>query len=218
MPNLCIFPARALEDPSLSGSDIRVLAAIGKFTDRAGSGCWASSKTLATVAGVSRSSFFASTERLLTAGLILRESRKHEGKQSEYSIVFDTPKNNARGVHQARVGVSTPLDTPVSPLRHWESARRDTATINAPVNVPSIAPITGGGSKGVRLKKAGELINRLRGIRAYPSGIIQPRFQSEFTEKEREVVKAAGIDVILNTPQNSETSLRWQLAEMLGAA
>jgi hypothetical protein len=74
--------------------------------------------------------------------------------------------------------------------------------------------------KGNRLLVAGELISRVRSIRnpSHPASILMLQFQSDFTNQEREVVKAAGIETILNTPPNSETSLRWQIAEMLGAA
>jgi hypothetical protein len=143
MSNLCIFPARALEDPTLSGSDIRVLAAIGKHVhSRTGYGCWASSKTLAKEAGVSISGFFASTKRLLAAGWIRRESRKRDGETSLYSVVFDPPRKRAKGVPPPIGGVSTPLDTPLSVGGYRVSGAPETTTINAPFNVPRNAPTT----------------------------------------------------------------------------
>jgi len=141
MPKLCIFPARGLEDPTLSlGTDIRVLAAISKHTNaRTGVGCWAYSRTLAREAGVSRSSFFESTKRLIAAGLIRRDSGKLRGQTSVYSILLDASETT---VCPAGEGVSSPIDTPVRRRVHRKSAASDTPTINNPFNVPKNAPDT----------------------------------------------------------------------------
>lgn len=52
MPNLCIIPARALDDPAMTYKQLKALLAVGTFTQRDGSGVWASNRTLAERAGL----------------------------------------------------------------------------------------------------------------------------------------------------------------------
>lgn len=52
MPNLCIIPARALDDEQMTFKELRALLAIGLHTSRDGSGVWASNRTLADEAGL----------------------------------------------------------------------------------------------------------------------------------------------------------------------
>lgn len=132
MSNLCIIPARALRDPTLKGTDIRVLCAIGLHVGRDGSGCFALTRTLCKEAGVHRSQFFASTHRLIAAGLITRESGQAAGKGSRYAIIFDSEGESikrGRGVHDVGTAAST------IPVRR-SPRKQDGASINAPFNVP----------------------------------------------------------------------------------
>jgi DNA-binding MarR family transcriptional regulator len=127
MPNLCIIPARALTllaDGDLTPTDIVILCSIGEHTDKNGEGCWASSRTLSDKAGVHRSTFFASTTRLVRAGLIERESGQTDGKTSTYRVLLD------------RQGVSRQQDTPRPATKTPVSAATDTPTINDPLNDP----------------------------------------------------------------------------------
>lgn len=149
MPELCIIPARALEIPGLSGSDLRVLLAIGRFTNgRTGKNCYAKSATLVELAGVSRSGFFASAERLCAVGLIRRESGKLAGRHSTYSIILDTPM----GVQPDRHPSVQP-DREESPAA-WmpESGALDGPTINALRNDLHNAPTTAGSVADLRTK------------------------------------------------------------------
>lgn len=126
-PRLCIFPARALEEESLTDADLRVLAAIGIYTDREGSGCFANVATLMKRARIkARSTWFDSTKRLLAAGLIERESGQLQGRSSNYSVVLESKG----GVRPAGHLESGQPDTGVHP-------EPDTPTINAPINAPS---------------------------------------------------------------------------------
>jgi hypothetical protein len=127
MPDLCIIPAAALEDEELTGTDIRILCAIGKHTDRNGVGCFAKAETLADEARVSRNQFFISTRKLLERGWIERDSGQEEGRPSKYAIVF--PSLRKQG------GVSkngTPQEYPNS--GRGSSEKRDGTTISAPIN------------------------------------------------------------------------------------
>lgn len=88
MSNLCIIPASAIADTRLEHRDIRVLCAIGKFTDGGGEGAWASARTLSEAAGISRSYFFVSARRLLELGYIRRAIR--QGRTSVYAVVLQS--------------------------------------------------------------------------------------------------------------------------------
>jgi hypothetical protein len=97
-PSYARVPPRALQDPTLTGTDIRVLCAIGLHVDKNGEGCWASSKTLALEAGVSRNKFFSAAKKLMAAGIITRESRNSKNggaTSSAYAIVFDEESRGA---------------------------------------------------------------------------------------------------------------------------
>jgi hypothetical protein len=123
MPNLCIFPARALEDDRITDADLRVLAAIGIYTDRDGAGCFANASTLFKRARVSRSTFFAATKRLLEAGLIERTSGQLRGRSSDYSVCLDSRRVSGQPDSQ----VSSQPDSGVRP-------EPDSPTITAPFN------------------------------------------------------------------------------------
>ena len=86
------MPARALRDPTLTGTDIRVLCAIGLHVGKDGGGCFASSRKLAEEAGVSRNKFFSAAKKLMAAGIITRESKTSTNGGptcSHYAIVFN---------------------------------------------------------------------------------------------------------------------------------
>lgn len=129
MPDLCIIPAAALLDESLTGTDIRVLCAIGKHTDRNGVGCWAKAATLAEEARVSRNQFFISTRRLLASGYIERDSGKEEGAPSNYAIVFPSIKKG--GVSKSGTPGEYPKTGEGSPTK------QGSPTINVPLNATS---------------------------------------------------------------------------------
>lgn len=209
MPNLCIIPARALQHPELTGTDIRVLCAIGLHTDRAGAGCWASSKTLCEEAGVSRNHFFISTKRLLAAGLVRRTSGQDSGGTSTYSIILDdeaSPEIGTGGVTQNGTGAS-------GKSVRGSGRNRDAPTINAPLNVPSNAPTTRGGRKTV---EAGELVNAVRDERStqFPNSLTAG-WQKDFNDTELRVIKAVGIERILSTAPGKDGVLLAQVAQML---
>jgi hypothetical protein len=87
MSELSIVPARAVGDRRLTHADFRVLSAIGTHTGRNGEGAWASGKTTAAEATVTRSQFFVSAKKLLELGYVHRKSR--HGRTSMYAIELD---------------------------------------------------------------------------------------------------------------------------------
>jgi hypothetical protein len=52
-PRFCIFPARVLADERVTETDLRALAAIGRFTNADGGNVFAKNATMAEVARVS---------------------------------------------------------------------------------------------------------------------------------------------------------------------
>jgi len=85
--DLSIIPKKAVADDRLTGTDVRVLCAIGIHTDSGGEGAWANARTLAAESTISRSQFFLSTKKLLELGYIRRSSR--HGRSSIYAIVLE---------------------------------------------------------------------------------------------------------------------------------
>jgi hypothetical protein len=137
-PKFCIIPFRALQEPSLTGSDIRVLAAIGKHTDPSGAGCFARSTTLAREAGVSHNQFWTSTKRLLAARLITRNSGQATGSSSLYSIIFDEPTPTTVVPPRNEVPQETVVHPPQNLARPHPD---DRGGISDPSSAPNNVPI-----------------------------------------------------------------------------
>lgn len=94
MPNLVIIPARALEDRSLTGRDLRALCAVGMYTNSAGKGVWASQTTMADRVGVSRQQMNASLRVLSQRGYIRKYRRTKPDGSSDtclIDIILDGP-------------------------------------------------------------------------------------------------------------------------------
>ena len=98
MSNLCIIPAAAVADHDLSDTQVRVLCAIGTFTNRLGGNVWASVKTLAAGSNLSERTVQRCLPALMERGYLRMEPRV--GRTNLYEIVLD---RTAEGV------------TPVSP-------------------------------------------------------------------------------------------------------
>lgn len=92
MPDLCIIPARALDDRSLSARELRTLLAIGAYTNRQGRGAWASQTTMATRAGMTRPQFNACVRSLCEKGYLFKKRRFRENgaeTTAEIDIIID---------------------------------------------------------------------------------------------------------------------------------
>lgn len=122
MPSrLSIIPADAVADARLTDGDLRVLAAIGTFTDKAKGGiCWPSVETIAEVAGCAQRSVQRSLVRLLEAKWVI--AKRRPGRSTVYFVPLDPPE--FRGV------------TVESPLTERSPAPDRAVTQNGTSNVP----------------------------------------------------------------------------------
>ena len=68
MPNLSIIPAHAVRDERLTDTQIRVLCAIGTFTNKLGGNVWASVPTLAKQSSLSTRSVQRGFPHLVVCG------------------------------------------------------------------------------------------------------------------------------------------------------
>ena len=87
MSNLCIIPAAAVADHDLSDTQVRVLCAIGTFTNRLGGNVWASVKTLAAGSNLSERTVQRCLPALIDKGYLRMETRT--GRTNLYEIVLD---------------------------------------------------------------------------------------------------------------------------------
>ena len=87
MSNLCIIPAAAVADHDLSDTQVRVLCAIGTFTNRLGGNVWASVKTLAAGSNLSERTVQRCIPALIDRGYLRMETRT--GRTNLYEIVLD---------------------------------------------------------------------------------------------------------------------------------
>lgn len=116
MPHLSIIPANAVADESLTDTQVRVLCAIGTFTNRLGGNVWASVNTLAKACNLSERTVQRALPALLKAGYLRGVMRP--GRTNLYEVVLD------RGVTQESLGGDTgvtPPPTAQSPKRVKEN-------------------------------------------------------------------------------------------------
>lgn len=88
MPNLCIVPARALSDARLTFREVRALLAVGMYTNHAGKGVWASQRTMADRANMTRSQMNEALARLEELGYIVKR-RRFNDKGAELTCMID---------------------------------------------------------------------------------------------------------------------------------
>jgi len=117
-----IIPAEAIGDPRLSDGDIRVLAAIGTFTDQENT-CWPSSHTVAAKANCSTRTVRRSVTQLAKCGYLQRVSRW--GRSNVYVVKLDTPATTGQTA------------TPVPHPGHTSPGRVATTVLhNVPIERP----------------------------------------------------------------------------------
>lgn len=102
MPTLAIIPAAAVSDPRLTDRDIRVLCAIGTFTNRLGGNVWASIETLAIAANLSTRTVQRAIQTLAEAQYLRRIDRP--GTTALLEVVLQ-PADGVTG--ESGVGVTT---------------------------------------------------------------------------------------------------------------
>ncbi len=95
MPKLCIIPSRALADPEMTPTELRVLLAVGTFTSRDGTGVWASNATLAETANLDKRNMRRALLELVKRGYISK--RERIGNTSVLAIVLDDPLQGGEG-------------------------------------------------------------------------------------------------------------------------
>jgi DNA-binding transcriptional ArsR family regulator len=117
MPNLSIIPARAVGDPALDASHVRVLCAVGLHTDASGGNVWTSIATLARESGVSESTVHRAINTLEEHGYLRVIPRT--GRTNLYEVILQRPEGVSSvtpgGVTGDRGGVS--WVTPKRPKR-----------------------------------------------------------------------------------------------------
>ena len=89
MPVLSIIPAAAVADPDLSDTQVRVLCAIGTFTNRLGGNVWASVQTMAKTCNLSTRTVQRALPVLIAKGYLRQMPRP--GKTSVYEVVLESP-------------------------------------------------------------------------------------------------------------------------------
>lgn len=102
MPNLSIIPARAVGDPALDASAVRVLCAVGLHTDATGGNVWTSVNTLARESGVSESTVHRAISTLVEHGYLRVIPRT--GKTNLYEVILQRPEPELSGVSPVTPG------------------------------------------------------------------------------------------------------------------
>jgi hypothetical protein len=120
MPALSIIPASAVADAAISDTHLRVLCAIGTFTNRLGGNVWASVTTLAKACHLSDRTIQRAIPALVAAGYLRRTERP--GRTTLYEVVLEP---GVSGV----TTMSPTGDTPVTPPPTEESPKRYKRTI-----------------------------------------------------------------------------------------
>lgn len=123
MPSLSIIPASAVADEQLTDAQVRVLCAIGTYTNKLGGNVWASVRTLASSCNLNPRTVQRALPVLLTHGYLSVLERP--GRTNLYGIVLD---RHTTPVSPGGDSSVTPPPTPVSPKRlkeRYNSTRLD---------------------------------------------------------------------------------------------
>lgn len=120
MPYLSIIPANAVADEALTDTQVRVLCAIGTFTNRLGGNVWASINTLARACNLNPRTIQRAVPVLIQAGYLRCDTRP--GRTNLYEIVLDGPPTVES---QGGDSVVTPPPTTESPKRLKENDKHN---------------------------------------------------------------------------------------------
>lgn len=115
MPSLSIIPAAAVADARLTDGQLRVLCAIGTFTNRLGGNVWASVNTLAKASNLNPRTIQRALNALVDTGYIRVMPRP--GRTHLYEVALDTPPTLESSGGDSGV---TPPPTLESPKRSKE--------------------------------------------------------------------------------------------------
>lgn len=89
MPSLSIIPSRAVADTNLTDLQVRVLCAVGTFTNRLGGNVWASINTLAKQSNLSPRSVQRALPILIERGYLRKIERT--GRTNMYEVILQDP-------------------------------------------------------------------------------------------------------------------------------
>ena len=147
-PRYSLFAARAVFDPRLTATDVRVLAALGTYTNKQG---WCNPKqaTVAIRVGVSRTTVTASMKRLVETGYLEIKHQVIAGRgqcASNYRVILDLDPMSAWTTPGADVSED---DTPMSaqttggvvPVGHPPSNQDDTQKEHSQENIPTAVAV-----------------------------------------------------------------------------
>lgn len=132
MPLLSIVPAKAVADATITDTQLRVLCAIGTYTNRLGGNVWASVNTLAKACHLSTRTIQRALPALLKAGYLRVVVRP--GRTNLYEVVLDSPPS--RETEGDDTGV-TPPPSGESPKR---SKERSSSTVVQRVKDWDVSP------------------------------------------------------------------------------
>lgn len=144
-PRYSIFAARAVFDPRLTATDVRVLAALGTYSNKQG---WCNPKqaTIAIRVGVSRTTVTASMKRLLETGYLEVQAQVLAGRgqtANKYRVILDLDPMSAWTTPDADVSEDdTPMSTQttggVVPVGYPPANQDDTQKEHSQLNVPNV--------------------------------------------------------------------------------
>lgn len=142
-PRYSLFAARAVFDPRLTATDVRVLAALGTYTNKQG---WCNPKqaTIAMRVGVSRTTVTAAMKRLLETGYLEVKPQVIAGRgqtANNYRVILDLDPVSAWTTPDPDVSED---DSPMSaqttggvvPVGHPPSNQDDTQKEHSQLNIP----------------------------------------------------------------------------------
>jgi hypothetical protein len=119
MPVLSIVPAAAVADSAVTDTQLRVLCAIGTFTNRLGGNVWASVGTLAKACNLSIRTVQRAVPALIEAGYLRRTERM--GRTPVYEVVLE---QGVSGESEGGVTAVTPPPSAQSPKREEERSTK----------------------------------------------------------------------------------------------
>jgi len=120
MSYLCIIPAAAVADPDLTDTQVRVLCAIGTFTNRLGGNVWASVETLAKSCNLNPRTVQRAVPVLIDRGYLRAVPRV--GRTTLYEVVLQPTE---RGVTQESLGGDLVVTPPPTQLSHPNDKKND---------------------------------------------------------------------------------------------
>lgn len=138
MPHLSIIPAAAVADSDLTDAQLRVLCAVGTFTNKLGGNCWASVMTLAKQSNLNIRTIQRSLSALVEKGYLRRIERV--GHTNLYEVVLQggvTPESEGG---DTGVGGGVTLESPKRPRLNEKNNDRRIVAQNVLKRIWSIFP------------------------------------------------------------------------------